>query len=265
MSHTWFSHFDFCCSPSEIFLCEIVHSNNSTSMVLPPLLYPPYQSRTPLPRVIEPSPPSPTSTEGPDATDSDSSVYTASSSSSSFSFSSSSSFYATSSSSSSDQVSQLDTLNRVGGACLSENLLAFSFSFITAHAYNLPCLFLLFRSCCQWQYIMPLLVLLVFQWFPPQKEMLLKDLLFKQASPTSHVDGLQWRVQSRSMKAICSFVIFLLQIWFPLPFRETVTGFCSSGGQTWKNKHFNLFLDSAYFIHLARKNEFPIKYHVYLM
>lgn len=72
---------------------------------------------------MEPSPPSPTSTEGPDASDSDSSVYTASSSSSSsFSFSSSSSFYATSSSSStSDKVSQLDTLNQVGGACLSGN------------------------------------------------------------------------------------------------------------------------------------------------
>ncbi|KAM8879267.1 huntingtin isoform 7-T7 [Spinachia spinachia] len=62
-------------------------------------------SHTPLPQVIEQSPPSPTSTEGPDATDSDSSVYSASSSSSSFSFSSSSSFYATSSSAStSDKV-----------------------------------------------------------------------------------------------------------------------------------------------------------------
>ncbi|XP_075893458.1 huntingtin isoform X5 [Nelusetta ayraudi] len=60
-------------------------------------------SCTPLPQVIELHRPSPTPTEGPDATDSD---ITASSSSSSLSFSSSSSssFYATSSSSTSDKV-----------------------------------------------------------------------------------------------------------------------------------------------------------------
>ncbi|XP_068606729.1 huntingtin [Brachionichthys hirsutus] len=60
-------------------------------------------SCTSLPRVTELPPPSPTSTEGPDATDGD---FTASSSSSSFSFSSSSSSssYATSSSSTSDKV-----------------------------------------------------------------------------------------------------------------------------------------------------------------
>lgn len=112
----------FCCSPSREMLV-------STLTVLPLRSPPPSftplpaspQSHTPLPLVMEPSPPSPTSTEGPDASDSDSSVYTASSSSSSFSFSSSSSFYATSSSSTSDKVSQLDTLNQVGGACLSGN------------------------------------------------------------------------------------------------------------------------------------------------
>ncbi|XP_072319512.1 huntingtin isoform X12 [Eucyclogobius newberryi] len=63
------------------------------------------QSHFPLLQVIEPCPPSPTSTEGPDAADNDSSVHNTSSTSSSFSISSSSSFYATSSSSStSDKV-----------------------------------------------------------------------------------------------------------------------------------------------------------------
>lgn len=118
------------CSPSEPLWCVIVHSNSSTSMVLPPLssilFLTSSQSRIPLPRVIEPPPPSPTSTEGPDATDSE---CTASSSSSTFSFSSSSSFYATSSSSTSDKVSPLDTLNSVGRGLLVWKLLAFLLSF----------------------------------------------------------------------------------------------------------------------------------------
>lgn len=123
-SQIWFSYLGFAAPLQRHFGVSL-----STLTILPlwpsplhlTLLPASSQSRTPLPRVIEPSPPSPTSTEGPDATDSDSSVYTASSSSSSFSFSSSSSFYATSSSSTSDKVSQLDTLNAVGGACLSGN------------------------------------------------------------------------------------------------------------------------------------------------
>ncbi len=133
--HTLFNHFIFLGGSS----CKPVIESHfgfrlSILTVLPlrscplsliPLPTPP-QSRNPLPRVIETLPPSPTSTEGPDATDSD---CTASSSSSSFSFSSSSSsFYATSSSSStSDKVSWLDTLNRVGGSCLSGNSLLSSF------------------------------------------------------------------------------------------------------------------------------------------
>lgn len=143
------------CSPPETFWCEIVHSNNSTSMVLPPLLYPSSQSRTPLPRVIEPPPPSPTSTEGPDATDSDSSVYTASSSSSSFSFSSSSSFYATSSSSTSEKVSQLDTLNRVGGACLSGSVWLSSFLLLSFACSSQP----MHRICPAYCYFSPLVVI----------------------------------------------------------------------------------------------------------
>lgn len=90
------------------------------------------QSCTTLPRVIEP--PSPTSTEGPDATDSD---YTASSSSSSFSLSSSSSFYATSSSSTSEKVSQLDIVSKDGKGLLVWKLLV-SFSFHSLVCHN-PC------------------------------------------------------------------------------------------------------------------------------
>ena len=134
------------CCPLETSCCQIVLSNNSTPMILPPLsfilLLTPPQSRAPLPRVVEPSPPSPTSTEGPDGTDSDSSVYTASSSSSSFSFSSSSSFYATSSSSTSEKVSQLDTVKTSGRGLLVWKLLAFFILspsvrlFVSTHAQN---------------------------------------------------------------------------------------------------------------------------------
>lgn len=134
------------------------------------------QSRTPLPRVIEPPPPSPTSTEGPDATDSDSSVYTASSSSSSFSFSSSSSLYATSSSSTSDKVSQLDTVNRLGGACLSGHFWLSSFFLLSFACSSQP----MHRVCPAYCYFSPLVVIddtscpLFFSsfpviFFPPQK------------------------------------------------------------------------------------------------
>lgn len=104
-----------------------LNSHGSPSTVLhllsSVLFLTPTQSCTPLTRVIEPSRPSPTPTEGPDATDSD---ITASSSSSSLSFSSSSSsFYATSSSSTSDKVSQLDALCKDGRgiACLEMALI----------------------------------------------------------------------------------------------------------------------------------------------
>lgn len=127
------------------------------------------QSRTSLPRVTEPSPPSPSSTEGPDVTDNDSSAYTASSSSSSFSFSSSSSsFYATSSSSSSsDKVSQVDTWIALGDACLSGNFWLSSFFLLQFTCSSEP----MHRICpayCYFSplYIMSLLFLALFPCYP---------------------------------------------------------------------------------------------------
>lgn len=153
MIHTWLNHQGFFFEAGHVVLLPSRATLVSILTVLPLwscplsfiLLLTSSQSHTPLPRVIEPSPPSPTSTEGPDATDGD---YTASSSSSSFSFSSSSSFYATSSSSTSDKVSQLDTLSKEGRGLLVWKLLAFLILspsvhlFVTARAQNLPFLLL---------------------------------------------------------------------------------------------------------------------------
>lgn len=217
-------------------------------MVLPPpFLYPSYQSlrtsHTSLPRVIEPSPPSPASTEGPDAADSDSSVYTASSSSSSFSFTSSSSFYATTpSSSSSDKVSLQDTVNRLGWACLFQYIWLSSF-FLLWLAQPMQRLFL---ACCLFSppvvtdsrlctFLSPLIL--------RYSLLKIRCVLIKASSFDIPCDWPGVKFKRRGMKANCFFVVVvILQIWFSLPFEEAVTGFCSS--QTWRIRqysHFPLF------------------------
>ena len=71
----------------------------------------------------------------------------------------------------------------------------------TQNAQNLPCFLLLFPSCCHWKSIM-LLPLFPFSSDSLKNKMFLK-VHCNNKQPL--VDGLKWRVQSRSMKDICTF------------------------------------------------------------
>lgn len=204
------------CYPPETFWYKFVHSNNSTSMVLPPSPLPfcslrrsralhcrgwlsrphPRQlpPRVPMPqtatllstllplrRLLSLSPPLPSMPPPPLALVTRSADWTL-------------------------------WTKREGLACLP-----FLLFFLLSFACSSQCapLLLLFPLYCHWQYIIPLLFFLgsMFSDFPPKNQILLKGFCKNKQPRYPMLSSLKWSVQSRSMIATYSFVF--PEICFP--------------------------------------------------